>query len=474
MRFALCPMRSEAKMGEPNLSAPEQDLQTSNATAKAFTLTSAFWFAAATTFGLIGASYLIAPDFVANIEYIHFGRTRPMHVNAVLFGFVTPGLLAAAFYYIPKLLLTALFSQKLGVFTAVFWNITLAAGIIGIAFGHSQGREYAEFPWPVDIMVVISFALVVINLLMTIRRRKEPLLYVSIWYVTAAAVLTSITYCLGNVIWKPDTGALAGIPDAIILWFYGHNIFGLLLTPLALALAYYVLPIATRSPLYSHTLSLLGFWSLIVVYTHIGTHHLLQVPVPTWLKTISIVDSVAMVIPVMVVLINIWYTVKGKLGDIHADIGAKFVFTGTIYYFFVNIQGSMMALPYVQRITHFNNWVVGHAHIGVLGFAGVSALGGLYFILPKITGKPLFSRFLADLQYWLVLIGITGFAVVLTTVGLIQGNAWYNGETVYRTLPEIHPYYVLRASLGTLIMIGAYIGLYNVIRSLYFNRGASI
>jgi cytochrome c oxidase cbb3-type subunit 1/cytochrome c oxidase cbb3-type subunit I/II len=376
---------------------------------------------------MIGAGYLIAPDFLANIEYIHFGRVRPMHINAVLFGFVTPGLLAVAFYYFPRLLRTELFSHKLGVFSAIFWNITVAAGMIGISTGHTQGREYAELPWPVDIMVVISFSLVVFNVLMTIRKRKERILYVSIWYTTAAVVLTSITYCLGNVIWKPDTGALVGIPDAILLWFYGHNIFGLLLTPMGLAVAYYVLPIATRSPLYSHSLSLLGFWSLIIVYTHIGTHHLLQVPVPTWLKTISIVDSIAMVIPVMIVLINLWYTIKGKLGE-------------------VNIQGSMMALPHVQRITHFNNWVVGHAHIGVLGFAGITALGGLYFIL------------------------VTGFAVVLTIVGLIQGNAWYNGETLYRTLPMIQPYYILRASLGTFIMIGAYLGLYNVIRSLFFNR----
>ena len=444
-----------------------------NPTAMAFTLTSAFWFAVATTFGMIAAGYLIAPDFLANIEYIHFGRVRPMHINAVLFGFVTPGLLAVAFYYFPKMLRTELFSHKLGVISAVFWNIMVAAGVISISMGYTQGREYAELPWAVDIMVVICFVMVVINILMTIRQRKERILFVSIWYVTAAVVLTSVTYCLGNVIWKPDTGALQGIPDAILLWFYGHNIFGLLLSPMGLAVAYYVLPIATRSPLYSHTLSLLGFWSLIIVYTHIGTHHLLQVPVPTWLKTISIVDSIAMIIPVMIVLINLWYTVKGKLGDIHADIGAKFVFTGTIMYFFVNIQGSMMALPHVQRITHYNNWVVGHAHLGVLGFAGVTALGGLYFILPRITGKPLYSRFLADVQYWFVLIGMTGFAVVLTTAGLIQGNAWYNGETLYRTLPEIQPYYILRASLGLLIMIGAYIGLYNVIRSLYFNRGAA-
>mgnify|MGYP006282127371 CR=1 FL=1 len=445
----------------------------SNPTAKAFVLTSAVWFAVAATFGLIGASYLIAPDFMANIEYIHFGRIRPMHVNGVMFGFVAPGLLAVAFYYVPRLLRVELYSQRLGVFTALFWNVTLAAGIIGIGLGFTQAREYAELPWIVDVMLVIAFVLVIFNMLMTISRRKEPILYVAIWYVLAATILTAGTYCLGNVIWKPDTGALSGMPDAIILWFYGHNIFGLLLTPLGLGVAYYVLPIATRSPLYSHTLSLLGFWSLIIVYTHIGTHHLLQVPVPTWLKTISVVDSVAMVIPVMVVLINLWYTVKGKLGAIHADIGAKFVFTGTIFYFFVNIQGSMMALPIVQRLTHFNNWVVGHAHIGVLGFAGVTTLGGLYFLLPRICGNGLHSRFLADLQYWLVLIGISGFAVVLTVVGLIQGNAWYNGETVYRTLPEIQPYYAVRLGLGVFIVIGAYLGLYNIIRTLYSKPGAS-
>jgi cytochrome c oxidase cbb3-type subunit 1/cytochrome c oxidase cbb3-type subunit I/II len=217
----------------------------------------------------------------------------------------------------------------------------------------------------------------------------------------------------------------------------------------------------------------LGFWSLIVVYTHIGTHHLLQVPVPTWLKVIAVVDSVAMVIPVMVFLINIWYTVKGKLGEIHADVGAKFIFTGTIMYFFVSIQGSMMALPIVQRVTHFNNWVVGHAHIGVLAFSGMIALGGIYYVLPRLTGRPLYSRFLADLQYWLILIGATGFTIVLTIVGLIQGNAWLNGETVYRVLPEIQIYYILRASLGVLVFGSALLGLYNIVRSLVPRPGAT-
>ena len=443
----------------------------SHLTARAFCITSGVWFAVATTVGLMAAGYLMAPDFMANIGWLLFSRIRPIHVNLVLFGFVTPGLLSAAFYILPRLLRTELYSEKLGLVTAILWNLTIIAGIVGLSAGYTQGREYAELIWPVDILIVIAFALVFFNLIMTVRQRREPILFVSVWYILAAVVLTAVTYGIGNVIWKPDSGALLGIPDAIILWFYGHNVFGLLLTPLSLAVAYYVIPLATRNPLYSHTLSLIGFWSLLVVYTHIGTHHLLQVPVPTWLKVIAIVDSIAMVIPVMVFLINIWYTARGKLGEIHADIGAKFIFTGTIFYFFVSIQGSMMALPQVQRVTHFNNWVVGHAHVGVLGFSAMIALGGLYFILPRITGKPLYSRFLADLQYWLVLLGVIGFTVVLTIVGLIQGNAWLNGETLYRTLPEIHMYYVLRASIGFLIMSSAYIGLYNIVRTLFFNPG---
>ena len=440
-------------------------------TAKAFCLTSAFWMVVATSMGLLGATELIAPDLTENISWLVFGRVRPIHVNLVLFGFVTPGLLSAAFYYVPRLLRTELYSEKLGFITALAWNATLVFAVVSLALGYSQGREYAEMIWPVDIMVVLAFSLVFVNLIMTVARRKEPILYVSIWYACAAVVLTTVTFALGNVIWRPNSGSLVGIPDAILLWFYGHNVFGLLLTPLSAGVAYYVIPKACRAPLYSHTLSLFGFWSLLVVYTHIGTHHLLQVPVPTWLKVISIVDSVAMVIPVMAFLINIWYTAKGKLGEIHADIGAKFVFTGTIMYFFVSIQGSMMALPDVQRVTHFNNWVVAHAHVGVLGFAGMIALGGLYYILPRITGKPLYSRFLADFQYWLILIGVVGFTVVLTIVGLIQGNAWLNGEIVYRILPEIHIYYITRASLGLMIFSSAILGLYNILRTIFFNPG---
>ena len=453
------------------MTGESQAITQNYATAKGFCITSAFWMVVATFMGLLGATELMAPDLLENVGWLVFGRVRPIHINLVLFGFVTPGLLSAAFYYVPKLLRTDLYSEKLGKITVFAWNVTLVAAVVSLAMGKTQGREYAELIWPIDMMVIAAFSLVIINIIMTVKQRREPILYVSVWYVCAAVILTAITYALGNIIWKPSSGALVGIPDAIILWFYGHNVFGLLLTPLSAGVAYYVIPKACRAPLYSHTLSLWGFWSLLVIYTHIGTHHLLQVPVPTWLKVIAIVDSNAMVIPVMAFLINIWYTAKGKLGEIHADIGAKFVFTGTIMYFFVSIQGSMMSLPDVQRVTHFNNWVVAHAHLGVLGFAGMIALGGIYYILPRMTGRPLHSRLLADFQYWMILIGTVGFTVVLTIAGLIQGNAWLNGETVYRILPQIHVYYVTRAALGLMIFSSAVIGFYNIIRSMFFSPG---
>jgi cytochrome c oxidase cbb3-type subunit 1/cytochrome c oxidase cbb3-type subunit I/II len=440
-------------------------------TARGFCLTSAAWMMVATLVGFIAALELVAPDLTANISWLLFSRLRPIHVNLVLFGFVTPGLLAGAFYFVPRLLRTELYSERLGIITVVLWNMALVATMVTLAAGLTQGREYAEMIWPIDAGIVAAFCLIFFNFIMTVKHRNEKILYVSVWYVLAAVVLTTCTYCLGNVVWKPDSGALMGIPDAILLWFYGHNVFGLLLTPLSAAAAYYIIPQVCRSPLYSHTLSLLGFWSLIVIYTHIGTHHLLQVPVPTWLKVVAIVDSVAMVIPVMAFLINIWYTARGKLGLIHGDIGGKFVFTGTIMYFIVSMRGSLMALPDVQRVTHFSHWVVGHAHVGVLGFAGMIALGGLYFIIPRITGKPLFSRFLADLQYWMILIGVSGFAIVLTISGLIQGHAWLNGETVYRVLSEIHIYNIIRAALGLLIFLSAVSGFYNIFRSLFSNPG---
>ncbi|HEX7372019.1 MAG TPA: cbb3-type cytochrome c oxidase subunit I [Thermodesulfobacteriota bacterium] len=442
-----------------------------HSTVKLFFLSSASWMVLGTSYGFTGALELVAPDLLGNISWLAFGRIRQVHTNLVMFGFVGSALLGGAHYLVPTLLRTSLYSERMGKACVWLWNLALGAGVITLSMGYTQNREYAELIWPIDLGVLLVLALIFYNLLQTLRQRKENLLYVSVWYVIGAVIFTFFSYFFGNAVWNPDTGSITGMPDAILAWFYGHNILGFFFTPLAVALAYYIIPIVSRAPLYSHTLSLIGFWSILMMYSHIGTHHLLQAPAPTWLKVVAITGSVGMLVPVMTVLINLWLTMKGRLGNIHSDIGGKFVFAGSVWYLLTCLQGPLQSLPYVQQLTHFTNWVIAHAHMGVFGFAGMTALGGIYFILPRITGRPLYSARLADLQYWLVLIGITGFFAVLTIAGLIQGNGWLNGETVYRILPQIYLYMVLRASLGILFIGGAVIGFYNIFMTLRRGKG---
>lgn len=434
--------------------------------AKLFLVSGAVWMAVGTLFGLFGAIHLAAPDLLGNIDWLQFGRVRAAHTNTVLFGFVVAMLMGGGLYVLPRVLNTKLFSEPLGNLAGLFFNAAVLLGDAALLAGRSQGREYAEYIYPVDVLIVIAFLLLCVNVVMTIVRRREPLLYVSVWYIMGAVIWTTTLYPLGNVMWHPDTGSQSGIIDAIFLWFYGHNIFGLLVTPLAVGIAYYMIPRIARAPLYSQLLSIIGFWSLLMFYTHIGGHHLLQAPVPTWLKTVSIIDSFAMMLPVATVLINLWYTARGRFENFLAAPAAKLMLVGTIWYAIVCIQGPLQSLAWVQRVTHFNNWVVGHAHIAVLGFTGFVALGGMYYVLPNVTGRKVYSERLVNAQYWLLLTGLVGIFVVLTAAGLIQGHVWLHGGTVYRSVPMLKPYMVLRLAAGMLVIAGAFVGLFNVIMTL--------
>lgn len=440
--------------------------RTEQSAAKAWLVSGACWMAVGTLAGLASAIHLVAPDFFANISWLEFGRIRPVHVNTVLFGFVVAMLMGSALHILPRVLNTKLHSEPMGNLAALFFNAAVLIGDVALLAGRSQGREYAEYIWPVDVLITLAFALLAVNMTMTVVRRREPLLYVSAWYFVGAVIWTSIIYFIGNVMWRPGTGSETGIVDAIFLWFYGHNIFGLLVTPLAVGIAYYMIPRIAQAPLYSQALGIIGFWSLLAFYTHIGGHHLLQAPIPTWLKTISVIDSFAMMLPVATVLINQWYTARGRFDAFLTDPAAKLILVGTIWYAIVCVQGPVQSLASVQRVTHFNNWVVGHAHIAVLGFTGFIALGGMYYVLPYVSHRRLYSRKLVNAQYWLVLLGLVGFFISLTAAGLIQGQDWLNGETVYRALPTVKPYMIARLLSGPLIITGAFVGLYNVVMTL--------
>jgi cytochrome c oxidase cbb3-type subunit 1/cytochrome c oxidase cbb3-type subunit I/II len=438
--------------------------------ATAFMLAGAVWFFLGTIFGLLSAIHFVAPHLMDNIWFLLFSRIRPSHTNTVIYGFISETLIGAGLHYFPLLLRTRLWSEKLAWVSFVLWNIAVASGPVTFTAGYSQGREYAEYLWAFDIMLIAAVLCMVVNLIMTIARRSENTLYISVWYFMATFLWTAGHYAIGNVIWHPKTGAATGIVDSIWLWFYGHNLVGLLLTPLAVGAALYVVPRVTRTPLYSHTLSLLGFWTLVALYAHIGAHHILFAPIPNWLKTISEVDSGAMSIPVIIVLVNLWMTARGKGGRLLRDPAGRLVLAGLIWYLFTGVQGSFQSIAFIQRVTHFNNWTVGHAHIAVLGFSGFIALGALWHVLPAAIGYDLYSNRLVHLQFWLLLTGLMGFFVVLTIAGLIQGQSWYNGETVYRALPQIRPYMFARAFFGVSIIMAATLGLYNILMTYRFKK----
>jgi cytochrome c oxidase cbb3-type subunit I len=439
-------------------------------TVKGFFLSGMVWFILGTSFGFIDATHMSAPELLSNIPWLVFGRIRPMHTNAVIFGFIGTTLMGAMHYILPTLMRVPLYSENLGRLSLVLWNVSIAVGEILLALGYSQGREYAEWVWIVDIGILATLLIIFYNFYQTAARREEPILYVSNWYFYAGLFYFFFIYFFGNAVWNPQTGSITGMPDSILAWFYGHGLVGFFLTPLAVGAAYYIIPIVSRAPLYSHTLSLVGFWSILLFYNHIGAHHILQAPTPTWLKVVAITGSLAMIMPVATALTNLWLTMRGRLAYLHTDIGGKFIFAGLVWYLLTCIQGPLQALPLIQRVTHLNNWVIAHAHLGVLGFSGTIALGAMYFIIPRITGRPLYNSRLADVQYWLVLLGMAGFFTVLTAAGLFQGHSWYNGESEYRVLPQLHIYFLLRQSIGLLLVSAAFIGFYNVYMSFYSRK----
>ncbi|HEY3308517.1 MAG TPA: cbb3-type cytochrome c oxidase subunit I [Desulfuromonadaceae bacterium] len=438
--------------------------------ATAFMIAGAAWFVVGALYGMVSAIHLVSPEFLPNVAWLVFGRERPVHVNTMLYGFVGTMLIGGGLYYTPALLRTRLWSEPLAWLSFVLWNLVILSGPLCFSFGYTQGREYNEYVWPADVALMLAVALLIYNLVMTIINRNEKQLYVSVWYFMATFLWTAGNYPIGNVMWHPATGAMPGLIDSIFLWFWGHNLPGLLITPLATGAAYFVIPRVARVPLNSHTLSLLGFWLLVALYTHIGGHHVLQSPIPNWLKAISIVDSVAMILPVSIVVLNLWLTARFRGALIWGDPAARFVMGGIVWYLLTCIQGPLQSLPYLQRVTHFNNWTVGHAHIAMLGFGGYIALGTMYHILPIVTGRSLYSQRLVSLQFGLITFGLTGFFLVLTAAGLLQGGAWNNGETVYRVLPQLAPYMISRAALGIFILTSSLIGFYNVAMTLLKGR----
>ncbi len=395
------------------------------------------WLLVASAAGLTASIKLHQPDWLTDVGWLTFGRIRTVHLNAVAYGWAPMAGLGIALFVIPRLLKTALVGARFAFLGAALWNAALIAGIGSIAYGVNDGMEWLEIPWQIDILFVVGGALIGLPLVMTLLNRKVDHLYVSVWYMGCALFWFPVLFLVANM---PELHK--GVQQAATNWWFAHNVLGLFFTPLALASVYYFLPKIIGRPVQSYNLSLLGFWGLAFFYGQVGGHHLIGGPVPGWMVTLSIVQSMMMIIPVVAFTVNQYQTLKGHLSAIRFSPTLRFIGFGGLMYTASSIQGSFEALRSINVVTHFTHYTVGHAHLGLYGFVTMVFFGSIYFIVPRITGREWPSPVLIAAHFWLAAVGISIYFFSLSIGGWLQGMAMLDAtrpfmESVTLTLPYL-------------------------------------
>ena len=427
------------------------------------------------TEGLIMVIQFVFPDFLAGIPWLVFGRLRQSHTNTVMFGFLSMGQMGFWYFVVPRLTGRKLWSEPLGVAAALLWGLAVAAGVILELFGFSQGREYAEMIYAVDVAVIVVCIMNLINLLTTISKRVEQKLFVVLWYITGALIWFPILYFIGNVMWNPPSGSLTGINDSIFNWFYGHNVLGLWFTPGLIGVIYYLVPRETQTPLYSHFLGLIAFWGLVLFYTGVGGHHLEWAPIPYWVKTIAVAESIGMSITIVAFMMNIWLTMRGNWNKVMTSIPLRFAILSAAAYVLVSFQGTHEALRSVNLLTHFTQYVTAHAHLSLLFFGASAVMGAAYYCIPRMLNISIFSRTLANVGFIVYVIGFSVFFMGFLLVGLTQGTDWVHiGLPVWTTLPGIRPYLALRAAGGIVLWVGFICFVVNIFATVIVRRPALV
>lgn len=408
------------------------------------------WLVLASIAGLISSIKLHSPDWWVQYEWLTFGRIRPVHLNLVGYGWCSLAGIGVAIWLIPRLLKTELVGAKYALIGGGIWSIGVFAGTVAIAMGYSDGMEWLEYPWKIDILLVVGGALVGFPLWLTLMKRKVEHLYVSVWYIAAGLLWFPILFLIAN--WP---GLHFGVQQATMNWWFGHNVLGLWFTPLGLAASYYFIPKVLGKPIHSYNLSLLGFWSLAFFYSQVGGHHLIGGPVPSWLITISIVQSMMMVIPVFAVAVNQHMTVLGNFRALLYSPTLRFIVLGAMMYTAASVQGSLEALRSVNVVTHFTHYTVAHAHLGLYGFFTMVMFGSIYFIMPRVMNWEWPFPKLISLHFWLVLIGFAIYFIWLSIGGWLQGIAMLDGTKPFMDSVKLTlPYLEARSIGGGLMTLG--------------------
>ena len=408
------------------------------------------WLVLGSIAGLTSSIKLHQPDWLTDQAWLTFGRIRTVHLTAVLYGWITNAALGTILWLLPRLLRTRLYGAVWTMLGGALINTGIAASIGAISSGWTDGMEYLEMPWQIGIFVLVGMAMIVLAVLYTLVNRKVQHLYVTVWYHVAAVLWISVLFLVAKL-----PGVHTGVQQATTNWWYGHNVLGLWFTPVSVGAIYYFLPKIIGRPVRSYNLSILGFWTLAFFYGQVGGHHLIGGPVPGWLTTLSTVQSLMMVIPVIAFTINMAGTMKGRMHLARYSPTLRFMMFGGLMYFASSVQGSLEALRNMNAVTHFTHYTVGHAHLGAYGFVSMVLFGAIYFMMPRVLNWEWPYPRLITVHFWLAAVGIAIYFVALTIGGWLQGLAMLDATRPFiESVKLTVPYLEWRSVGGSLLVLG--------------------
>ncbi len=445
-----------------------------------FAYATVIWGITGMVVGLIVALQLAFPEFFNDylgFSFLSFGRLRPLHTNAVIFAFVGNGIFMGVYYSLQRLLKTRMWSDKLSNINFLGWQFIIVCAVATLPFGITSGKEYAELEWWIDILIAALWVVFGFNMFATILTRRVKHLYVAIWFFIATFVTVAILHIFNSfelpVSFFKSYSWYAGVQDALVQWWYGHNAVAFFLTTPYLGLMYYFVPKAANRPVYSYRLSIIHFWALIFIYIWAGPHHLLYSSLPDWAQSLGVAFSVMLIAPSWGGMLNGLLTLRGAWDRVRDDVMLKFMVVALTCYGMATFEGPLLSLKNVNVISHFTDWTIAHVHVGGLGWNGMFTFGMLYWLFPRLYRTELYSKKLANQHFWIATLGILLYAIPMYYAGFTQGQMWQefnpDGTLTYQdfleTVQIIKPFYILRSLGGLLFIIGAVMMFYNLIKT---------
>jgi cytochrome c oxidase cbb3-type subunit 1 len=449
-----------------------------------FSIMAVIWGVVGMLVGVIIAAQLYIPELNLGLPWTSFGRLRPLHTNAVIFAFGGSTLFATSYYVVQRTCQTRLFGGSLASFTFWAWQLVIVAAAVSLPLGYTQGKEYAELEWPIDILIAVVWVSYAIVFFGTIAKRKVKHIYVANWFFGAFIIAVALLHIVNSAAIPADMmksySAYAGVQDAMVQWWYGHNAVGFFLTAGFLGIMYYFVPKQVERPVYSYRLSIVHFWALIFTYMWAGPHHLHYTALPDWTQSLGMVFSLILLAPSWGGMINGMMTMSGAWHKLREDPILRFLIVSLSFYGMSTFEGPMMAIKTVNALSHYTDWTVGHVHSGALGWVGLVSMGALYYMIPRLFGqKQMYSIKAIELHFWMATIGIVLYIAAMWIAGVMQGLMWRgvnaDGTLTYTFVESVkatYPFYGLRLLGGLLYLGGMVVMLWNVLKTA--SQGQSV